>query len=131
MMIKLFKHLKGKFTKRKFKYCGIHRSFDDHYGYANYYGTMYRRSNLDTGGPYLVDGMDVIYGYTQPEGKFINHRLDGPAHMDVFGFKSWYINDKWINDKIYLWAKENDIDLCNLSEVDKALVKIVWTDYGN
>ena len=52
-------------------------------------------------------------------------------YIRVDGVCEWYINGKNITEKIVQWAKENDIDLCNLSEVDEALIKIVWTDYGN
>ena len=57
------------------------------------------------------------------------HRLDGPAYIDNWNTISWFINGYEITEKIFKWAKENDIDLDNLSDVDKALIKIVWTDY--
>ena len=57
------------------------------------------------------------------------HRLDGPAVIYDNGSHTWFINNFHITDKISQWAKENDIDLDNLSEVDKALIKIVWSGY--
>ena len=59
-----------------------------------------------------------------------SHRLDGPAVILANGETKWFINDYNVTDKINKWAKENDIDLDNLSDVDKALIKIIWTDYG-
>ena len=58
------------------------------------------------------------------------HRFDGPAlTMCVDGktlTNEWWINGHEVTDKINKWAKENDIDLGNLTEVDKALIKLVW-----
>ena len=54
------------------------------------------------------------------------HRLDGPAVMRSTGKTKWYINDYNVTEKITQWAEENDIDLDNLSEVDKALIKLIW-----
>ena len=87
---------------------------------------MYRRDKDDVDGPYLVDVMEVVYGHKHPDGKFDYHRLDGPALIDVFGYKAWYINHKCINGKIHTWAHENDIDLDNLTDMDKALIKIMF-----
>ena len=57
------------------------------------------------------------------------HRLDGPAFLCHSG-GLWFINGKNVTDKITTWAKDNDIDLDNLTDVDKAFIKIVWADYG-
>ena len=62
--------------------------------------------------------------------KVVRHRLDGPAVLRKSGDTIWFINGKYANHLITEWAKENDIELDNLSEVDKALIKIVWADYG-
>ena len=43
---------------------------------------------------------------------------------------SWYINSHRVTAQITKWAKDNGIDLDNLTEVDKALIKLVWSDYG-
>ena len=64
---------------------------------------------------------------------FINgklHRLDGPAIIWADGVKEWCVNDIEITEEITKWAKELSIDIDNLSEVDIALIKIVWADYG-
>ena len=63
-------------------------------------------------------------------------RFDGPVYIwnkkDQNGkcIVEWWINGHHVTTKIIQWAKENDIDLDNLSDVDKALIKIVWADYG-
>ena len=57
------------------------------------------------------------------------HRLDGPAIIYHDGRVNWCVNGYSIMDRIENWAHENDIDLNNLTEVDKALIKLVWADY--
>ena len=58
------------------------------------------------------------------------NRLDGPAIIRPNDKPEWWFNGVNVNDKITLWAEENDIDLDNLTEVDKALIKLVWGDFG-
>ena len=58
------------------------------------------------------------------------HRLDGPAIEWNDGSCEWWINEHMVTKEITTWAKENDIDIDNLTDVDKALIKIVWADYG-
>ena len=58
------------------------------------------------------------------------HRLDGPAIIRWDGSFLWFINDNDVTDEITNWAKDNDIDLDNLTNVDKVLIKLVWADYG-
>lgn len=58
------------------------------------------------------------------------HRLDGPAFIGHNGSKEWCINDYEVTDEIHKWAKEYNIDLDNLSDVDKALIKLIWSSYG-
>ena len=57
-----------------------------------------------------------------------HHRMDGPA-VTQHGIDYWLIYDHDITEKITKWAEELGIDLDNLTEVDKALIKIVWADY--
>ena len=85
-------------------------------------GGIYHRED----GPALIrsNGYKVWYVHGVP------HRLDGPAVIFPEGIKEWNINGLNATDIITDWANENDIDLDNLSEVDKALIKIVWADYG-
>jgi len=58
------------------------------------------------------------------------HRLDGPAVEFADGRKFWCVNDHYITDEITKWAKENEINIDNLSEDDKLMIKLVWADYG-
>ena len=58
------------------------------------------------------------------------HRLDGPAIMYHDGRVNWCVNGYSIMDRIENWAHENDIDLNNLTDVVKALIKLVWADHG-
>ena len=58
------------------------------------------------------------------------HRLDGPAKIYSDGDKEWFINDSNVTDIITDWANENDIDIDNLTEDDKLLIKLVWADYS-
>ena len=82
--------------------------------------------------PHREDGPAVEYANGEKIWKVngITHRLDGPAHITSDGDKVWYINDCHVTDQIIQWAEENDIDLDNLTDVDKALIKLVWSDYG-
>jgi len=57
------------------------------------------------------------------------HRIDGPAWISPIS-SEWWINDFEITFKIRQWAKDNNIDLNNLSEVDKLMIKLTWADYG-
>ena len=87
----------------------------------------------------LYDGNSVEFGYISDKGKFVAHRLDGPAvlfsplfvkNYNLNRDTCWFINDFEVTDEITKWAKENDIDLDNLTDVDKALIKLVWVNYG-
>ena len=68
-----------------------------------------------------------MYGFSNVLNK--RHRLDGPAFLCCSG-GLWFINGFDVTIGIYQWAEENSIDLDNLTDVDKALIKIVWADYG-
>ena len=70
------------------------------------------------------------------EGAF--HRLDGPAviwndNMDNgienFTKNQWWIHGFPVDDLIKPWAEGMNIDLDNLSEEDKIIITIVWSDY--
>ena len=78
------------------------------------------------------EGPSIIYAYGTKcwHKNGYRHRLDGPAIEYIDGRKEWYFNDSYVTDLIEKWAKENDIDLYNLSEDDKILIKLVWSDYG-
>ena len=60
----------------------------------------------------------------------VPHRLDGPALIFPEGRKEWNINGLNATDHITPWAKECGIDLDNLTDVDKLLIKLTWADYN-
>ena len=57
------------------------------------------------------------------------HRLDGPAVEHYDGWYEWWVNGCLISFEIKDWADDLGIDLYNLTDVDIALIKIVWADY--
>lgn len=59
----------------------------------------------------------------------LRHRLDGPAVEYVMGFRQWWINGFLVDGIIQPWAKEMNIDLENLTEEDKVLIAMVWSNY--
>jgi hypothetical protein len=67
--------------------------------------------------------------YIGPNGShswFLNgniHREDGPAYMGANGTQRWYVNDKDITKEVNTWAKERNIDLNNMSDMDKMILK--------
>ena len=84
------------------------------------------------GRPHRLDGpaVELYHGGEQWWVDGHLHRLDGPAKIYRDGDKEWHINGFHVTDIITDWANENDIALDNLTDVDKALIKIVWSDYG-
>jgi hypothetical protein len=52
------------------------------------------------------------------------HREDGPAYIGCYGTKYWYINGKHITNEVNDWAKERNIDLNNMTDEDKMVLKI-------
>lgn len=58
------------------------------------------------------------------------HRMDGPAIEYFDGVKVWYFNDTYAREPFYNWADKMNIDLDKLTEDDKILIAIVWSDYG-
>jgi hypothetical protein len=51
------------------------------------------------------------------------HRKDGPAVIYPDGTQYWYINDINITKEVTNWANERDIDLNNMSDEDKMVLK--------
>ena len=94
------------------------------------YGTKYWCN--EDGLYHREDGPAVEYKDGTKEWHFRGkcHRLDGPAWIHYNGDTDWFINDYYVTKEINKWAKENSIDLDNLTDVDKALIKIFWVDYG-
>ena len=65
----------------------------------------------------LPDGLDI-------------HRLDGPAIIYSYGGGDWVINGVIVTDEIKSWATQHGIDLDNLTEDDKVMIKLTWVDYS-
>ena len=78
-----------------------------------------------------LDGpaIEFVDGEIQWHKNGYRHRLDSPAIVNPNGRNYWYINNLYVNDLLKSWAKENDIDLDNLTVEDKALIKLIWSDY--
>ena len=95
----------------------------DEYGTKRWYNEdgLYHRED----GPAIEykDGTKIWFFHDE------YHRLDGPAWIHDNGDTDWYINDYYVTSEITEWAKTHSIDLDNLTDVDKALIKIVWADY--
>ena len=78
------------------------------------------------------NGPAIIY----PDGEqfwYINgkrHRENGPAAINSAGRQFWFINGYDITDQITEWAKYRDIDLDNLTEMDKMIISLEWGNYG-
>ena len=73
---------------------------------------------------------DSIYEhYTSIVPTWPYNRIDGPAVTYKNGVVEWWINGYEVTYKIVSWAHENDIDLNNLSDDDKVLIKLTWGDY--
>ena len=84
-------------------------------------------------GPTLSSSYNIKWGYFvkyDSDYIFIKHRLDGPAFISYTGSCHWYINNLVVTAGITKWAEDNNIDLDNLTEDDKLLIKLVWANYG-
>ena len=73
-------------------------------------------------GPAILDDTKIEY---YKHGK--KHRLEGPAVYTARGGEIWYINGKEVTYQLSQWAKENNIDLYNMSEYDLNLLKLCWS----
>jgi hypothetical protein len=60
--------------------------------------------------------------YWCKNGKF--NREDGPAIICHNGTQDWYLNDKNITKDVTNWANERNVDLNNMSDEDKMVLKI-------
>jgi hypothetical protein len=77
------------------------------------------------------DGPAVIRNNGNLEWWYIHdklHRLDGPAILSC-GYGYWFINGNDVTKKINKWAKERDIDLNNLSDLEKSVIALEWGNY--
>lgn len=57
------------------------------------------------------------------------HRLDGPAVIDNAGYGYWYVNNYHISNQISAWAEELGINLKNLTDDDKTIIAMVWSNF--
>jgi hypothetical protein len=71
------------------------------------------------GGPAVIYPNGTQYWYIN--GK--HHREDGPAYIGSNGYQEWWINDKDITDEVNTWANERNVDLNNMSDMDKMILK--------
>jgi hypothetical protein len=74
----------------------------------------------------------MLTQYTIKDGT-LYHRLDGPAIMydqPCEYSNEWWINGYWVDRKIELWALERNIDLDNLSDMDKAVIALEWGNFN-
>ena len=95
----------------------------DEYGNKKWYinGVLHRED-----GPAIEDAYGTNCWYKN--GKL--HRIDGPTIVWIDGSYVWFINGYDVTLEIAQWAKDNDINLSRLTIGDKALIKLVWADYG-
>ena len=96
-----------------------------------YYDSNNRPHRLDNKPSRIVldSNQWVVFWYVEG----VNHRLDGPAvigGIKGLEYTAWWINGYEVTYKIATWAHENDIDLDNLSEDDKVMIKLAWSDYS-
>ena len=82
---------------------------------------MYHRDN----GPAVIYATGVKVWYKHGNG----HRIDGPAIESPQYKNLWYINGINVDDKIRSWANDQGIDLDNLSDGDKSLINLAWSDH--
>lgn len=59
------------------------------------------------------------------------HRLDGAAVIPDHGEPEWFINNHPASNEVERFAKEMFIDLENLTEEDKILIAIKFTNFPN
>ena len=86
----------------------------------------------DKGERHREDGPAVIYSDGE-QYWYINgnlHREDGPAVIFPDGEQYWYINFHDVTDQITEWAKDRDVDLDNLTDIDKMVIKLEWVNYN-
>ena len=72
------------------------------------------------------DGPAIIYPngtqYWYLNGKY--HREDGPAIIYPDGSQYWFLNGNDITSEVVDWAKERNIDLNNMCDMDKLVLKL-------
>ena len=92
--------------------------------FANY--TKFKHHYLDPDKLHSMFITDTTVGFYK---KSQFHRLDGPAIISTNWPSNWYINGWYVDDKIEEWSHNQGIDLDNLTEDDKIMIKLTWSDY--
>lgn len=77
------------------------------------------RLHRDNGPAVRDNNMEIYYKHG------ICHRSFGPAFIR-YGLESWVFYDQNVTDELLKWAEDNGIELDNLSEEDKSLMKMKW-----
>jgi hypothetical protein len=91
--------------------------YTDSYGHQFWYKDgKYHRED----GPAIILSYERQYWYK--DGNL--HREDGPAVIYSNGSKAWYKDGKHITNDIIIWANDRNIDLNNLSDYDKIILKM-------
>jgi hypothetical protein len=84
-------------------------------------------ANWCLNGQYHREDGPAIIGPDGSQKWYVNgkrHREDGPAYIGSNGRQLWYLNNKNITKDVTNWASERNIDLNNMSDVDKMVLKI-------
>ncbi len=121
LLVELFNKIKLNLGFRVNTEYGWYRKINDYICHCNHDGLRH-----NSNGPAVIYTDGTQFWYTN--GFF--HREDGPAVIYPNGFEEWYLNDHDITDEIHKWAKDRDIDLNNMSEMDKMIIKLEWGNYG-
>jgi hypothetical protein len=89
---------------------------------------QYNQYSIDKDGNIIYTGKSYVHLVNGRK-----HCLDAPAVTfdDSIGMDDqWWINGHCVTVKLRRWAKERDIDLDNLSDLDKAVIALEWGNYS-
>ena len=59
----------------------------------------------------------------------IRHRVDGPAIIWGNNLTEWVFDGTLVTRQIKQWAMTHNIDLNNLSDEEKNMIKLVWQEF--
>ena len=109
--------------------------FDNFLDYKNKYGLGSKQLGINSFihlTQYDSSGTGYV-NFIRDLGQMCWHNLEGPAfisfEINEIINTEWWVNDNEISFKIKDWAEELGIDIDNLTDVDKALIKLTWADY--
>ena len=94
--------------------------YDEKYGQAEIFFNETHKVSVSTIAVVFRKRIELVWYY---------HRLDGPTVIYDNGRKEWWINGFGVTTPIRSWAKDNDIDLDNLTNDDKVLINLAWSDH--